>query len=79
VVAEVGKSWGVLVNSPLSKMACCIDSHEANVVINREVIISFDLSYLYTQTTPSHRQTFTIFDPRPCLVALADIDNSGQR
>jgi len=46
---------------------------------NREVIVSFDLSYLYTQTTPSHRDTFTVFDPRPCLVALADIDSNGQR
>lgn len=55
-----------------------LHSHEANVVINREVI-SLDLSYLYTHTTPSHRETFTIFDPRPCLVALADIDNNGQR
>ncbi len=62
-------------------MACCIamDFAEANVVVNREVIISFDLSYLYTQTTPSHRDMFTIFDPRPCLVALADIDSNGQR
>ena len=56
-----------------------LHSHEANLVINREVIISFDLSYLYTQTTPSHRKTFTIFDPEPCPVALADIDNNGQR
>ena len=56
-----------------------LHSHEVNVVINREVIISLDLSYLYTQTTPSHRETFTIFDPEPCLVALEDIDNNGQR
>lgn len=56
-----------------------LHSHEVNVVINREVIISLDLSYLYTQTTPSHRKTFTIFDPEPCPVALADIDNNGQR
>lgn len=56
-----------------------LHSHDANIVINREVIISLDLSYLYTQTTPSHRETFTIFDPEPCLVALADIDNNDQR
>jgi hypothetical protein len=43
-----------MVNSPLSEMTRCIaiDFAEANVVVDREVIISFDLSYLYTQTTP---------------------------
>lgn len=56
-----------------------MDFAEANVVVNREVIISFDLSYLYTQTTPSYRDMFTIFDLRPCLVALADIDSNDQR
>ncbi len=79
VTTEAGKSRDIN-NYSLSEFFRAMNfAAEANIVLNREVIISFDLSYRYTQTTISHRDAVTIFDPRSCLVALADIDNNGQR